>query len=158
LRIFRRTPAADLWIAIAITMIFILPLPDSIVSNLAPDVSPKRIPTTYALIYFYFWSLGAIALITFWCVFTVGAYYFYLKRQRQWATSAGLYSALNDETKMLRKELADVTESIAETAHKLSRESNPNKRIAIESSLRTLQDSRRDIQERLRELQESSTT
>jgi predicted nucleic acid-binding Zn-ribbon protein len=75
---------------------------------------------------------------------------------RKWSTTAGVYGAFRGETKNIRKELGEISESIADAAHKLATETNPDKRVALELNLRELQDRRRDIQERLTELREAS--
>ncbi|OGI15880.1 hypothetical protein A3K63_00770 [Candidatus Micrarchaeota archaeon RBG_16_49_10] len=160
LKIFRSTQITNVWLALTVALVMIVPLPVAWLGPLAQPIMPLLQGTTvlcaYTLLFLYFYGMGWASLLAFGLIFTFGLYYFFLKKKLQWSTTAGVYSAFHDETKNLRLELAEMSEAVAEAAHKLATEKDPNKRVALEASLRELQDRRRDVQERLTELHEST--
>ena len=152
LRIFGRTPIANVWIALTATTMVLFPVPRTLLGIYGKFWGFSA----YAVLLFYFKMIGWIAMTAFFALFTVGVYYYYLKKKRMWSTTAGVYNAFRSETKNIRSELAEISAAIGDAASRLGKETNPEKRVALELSLRELQDRRRDIQERLTELREAS--
>jgi hypothetical protein len=161
LRIFGRTPTANVWIALTAAMALMVPIPINVLpgwltSFLSGQAAGLNVVCMYTVLFAYFSGMGWISLVAFAIIYTFGLYYFGLRKMRKWSTTAGVYGAFRGETKNIRKELGEISESIADAAHKLATETNPDKRVALELNLRELQDRRRDIQERLTELREAS--
>lgn len=165
LRLFGRTPVTNVWISVtcAVLLLFPIPITGTLFNNLPGlgtiagfQIGGFEIITVYALLLLYFKLLGIIGMTGFFLLFGAGVYYYYLKRKRQWQTTAGVYSAFRDETKHLRSELAAISQSVADAAHALATETDPNKRISLEANLSKLIEKRKDLQERLTELRDST--